>query len=129
MLCYLSASLTARKKEEVQENLVIQAMTNGQWKMTNYMMGSMDKTPDFSRYLFQFKQNYTVDALTNGTVEKTGSWNADAVARTISAQFTNSNATLTLLNGTWLITRNSWTYVEARQTINNIEHTLRLDKQ
>jgi lipopolysaccharide export LptBFGC system permease protein LptF len=118
-----------KKKEEVQEELVILAMTSGQWKVTNYTMGSMNHTSDFNPYLFQFKSNNTVDAINNGSVEKTGSWQGDPNARTIASQFTNANATLTLLNGTWNITRNSWTYVEAKQTINGAEHSLRLDKQ
>ena len=118
-----------KKKEQVQEELVILAMTNGQWKVTSYKMGSMDHTSDFNPYLFQFKTNNTVDALNNGSVEKTGTWQGNASARTISSQFSNATTPLTLLNGTWSITRNSWTYVEARQNISGTEHTLRLDKQ
>lgn len=118
-----------KKKEEVQEELVILAMTNGQWKVTNYMMGSMNRTSDFAPYLFQFKSNNTVDALNNGSVEKSGTWQGDPNTKTISSQFTNANPPLMLLNGTWQITRNSWTYVEARQSLNGTEHSLRLDKQ
>jgi hypothetical protein len=115
--------------EEVQQNIVMEAMTNGQWKVTSYLMGSMDHTSEFSPYKFQFKENYTVDALKNSAVEKTGSWNADPNARTITSSFSNATTPLTLLNGTWSITRNSWTYVEATQTISGTLHTLRLDKQ
>ena len=118
-----------KAKEDIQENLVIDAMTKGQWKVTNYTKGSANHTSDFDVYRFQFKENNTVDAVNNGVVEKTGTWAGDAVARTIASQFTNANPTLTLLNGTWQITRNSWTYVEARQMINGTEHILRLDKQ
>ncbi len=118
-----------KKKEDVQQDLVIMAMTNGQWKVTSYMKGSTSHTTDFDIYRFQFKENNTVDAINSGSVEKTGTWNGDAVARTIASQFNNAGATLTLLNGTWQISRNSWTYVEAKQTVNGTEHTLRLDKQ
>jgi len=118
-----------KKKEQVQEELVILAMTNGQWKVTSYTMGAMNHTSDFSPYLFQFKSNNTVDAIKNSSVEKTGTWQGDPTAKTITAQFTSATTPLTLLNGTWQITRNSWNYVEARQTVNGTEHTLRLDKQ
>lgn len=129
LILIISLLSCEKKKEEVQEELVIFAMTSGQWKVTNYTMDSMNRTSDFNPYLFQFKSNNTVDAINNGAVEKTGSWQGDPNARTIASQFTNANAILTLLNGTWNITRNSWTYVEAKQTINSTEHSLRLDKQ
>ena len=109
--------------------MVVNAMVNGQWKVTNFKIGSSDVTTDFATYKFQFKTNFTVDAINNGSVEKTGSWNADATAQTITSNFTNVFNSLVLLNGTWQITNNSWTWVEARQTVNNELLTLRLDKQ
>jgi len=130
LLACLFAGLSCKKAiEKIQEEKVIEAMTTGLWKVTSYTMGGMNHTSDFAPYLFQFKNNNTVDAINNGTVEKSGSWAGDPNARTITSQFQNANATLTLLNGTWNITRNSWTYVEARQMVNGSEHTLRLDKQ
>ena len=127
--CIVLFTSCKKIKEEIQEDLVIDAMTNGQWKVTNYTKGSINHTPDFDVYRFQFKENNSVDAINNGSVEKTGSWRGDAAAKTIFSEFTNANPTLTLLNGTWQITRNSWTYVEAKQTINGTEHNVRLDKQ
>jgi hypothetical protein len=115
-----------KKKEE---NLVVNAMVNGQWKVTNFKKAGTDVTGDFSSYLFQFKTNYTVDAINNGAIEKTGSWNADASAQTISSTFSNATNPLVLLNGTWQITNNSWTWVEATQTVNGELLNLRLDKQ
>jgi hypothetical protein len=112
-----------------QEDMVIDAMVNGQWKVTNFNKGGSDVTTDFATYSFQFKTNLTVDAINNGSVEKTGSWNADATAQTITSNFTNATNPLALLNGTWKITNNSWTWVEAKQTVNSELLTLRLDKQ
>lgn len=117
------------KKEKKVENLVIQAMVNGQWKVTNFSKGGDDKTADFNPYKFQFKTDFTVDAINNGSLEKTGSWNADASAQTITSNFSNVVNPLTFLNGTWKITNNSWTWVEANQTVNGQLLTLRLDKQ
>lgn len=126
---FLLIILAACKKEEKAENLVIQAMVNGQWKVTNFSKAGIDKTADFASYMFQFKTNLTVDAINNGSIEKTGSWDADAYAQTITSNFTNAVNPLILLNGTWKITNNSWTWVEANQTINGELLILRLDKQ
>jgi hypothetical protein len=112
-----------------QEDIVIDAMVNGQWKVTNFNKGGTDKTPDFATYKFQFKTNFTVDAINNGSLEKTGSWNADAGAQTITSSFSNAVSPLVLLNGTWKITNNSWTWVVAQQTLNGELLNLRLDKQ
>lgn len=121
--------LAACNKEKKAENIVVQAMVNGQWKVTSFNKGGTDVTSSFSSYKFQFKSNFTVDAINNGTVEMTGNWDADAVAQSITSNFTNAGDPVMLLNGTWAITNNSWTWVEAKQTLNGQLYTLRLDKQ
>lgn len=115
-------------KDQVQEDLIVKAITDGVWRVTNFKKGDTDLTADFAPYRFQFYMSFTVDALNNGSVEKKGTWQADANARTVAANFTNATAPLVLLNGTWLVTRNSWTYVEATQTVNGEMLTLRIDK-
>src|SRR5688572_5745722 len=115
--------------EKIQNDLVIQAMTTGQWKMVSFTNGSTNITSDFAPYSFHFKTDYTVDAINNSIVESTGTWGADADAKTITSNFsTQANNPLPLLNGTWKITKNSWTYVEANMTVNGILRTLRLEK-
>lgn len=114
--------------QEQQENLVIQAMTSGQWKVTSFIKGGTDLTSDFTPYKFQFKTNNTVDAINNGAIEKTGSWNADANAQTITSSFANAANPLLLLNGTFNIESTTWTSVNANQTVNGELRTLRLEK-
>lgn len=121
--------LVGCKKEKKAENIVIQAMVNGQWKVTNFNKGGADMTTAFASYKFQFKTDFTVDAINSGSVEKTGTWNADASAQSITSNFTNAVNPVALLNGAWLITNNSWTWVEAKQTLNGELLNLRLDKQ
>ena len=111
-----------------QEDIVINALVEGQWKVTRFIKGSSEITSDFANYKFQFKTNFTVDAMNNGSVEKTGSWNADAATQTITSNFTNAGIPLSFLNGTWHITNNSWTWVEANQTLNGELYSLRLEK-
>lgn len=118
----------AKTIEAAKEDLVIKAMTDGQWRVTKFTKSTTDVTSNFSPYKFQFKTNNTVDAINNASTESTGAWTADATNRTISSSFTNANATVSLLNGTWQITNNSWTFVEATQSVNGEVLTLRLDK-
>jgi hypothetical protein len=120
---------TKEQQQQKQENLVIQAMVTGQWKVTNFTKGAADVTADFSMYKFQFKSNLTVDAINNGSVEKSGTWNADANAKTITSSFANTAEPLILLNGVWAIQTTTWTSVLANQTVNGEVRSLRLDKQ
>lgn len=115
-------------KDQIQEDLIVKAITDGVWRVTNYTKGGSNLTADFAAYRFQFYMNSTVEAITNGTIDKKGTWQADVNARTVTANFTNTTSPLLLLNGTWKITRNSWTFVEATQTVNGEIANLRIDK-
>jgi hypothetical protein len=115
--------------EKKAENAIMKAMTDGQWVITSFVSDSTNITSDFSAYRFQYFDNYTVDAIKNGTVENTGNWEGDVQAMNISASFPNATNPLILLNGTWHVTDNSWTYVEATMTVGSTVRSLRLDKQ
>ena len=131
-LCLLSG---CKKTDEViqqkQENLILQAMITGQWVVTTFNKGGTDVTPDYQPYKFQFKKDGTVDAVTGGAVEKTGTWSAtgDAQAQFITAEFTTGSNPLLLLNGTWEIRSTTWTSVNADQKVGAELRSLRLDKQ
>lgn len=130
-VCLLTVLLTGCKKtiEQVQEDLVIKAMTDGQWKITNFTLNSNNITADFTNYRFKYFSNKTVDAINSGSVEKTGTWDGNANTMTTSANFVSPAYPLSLINGNWQITRNSWTYVEATQTVGAETKTMRLDKE
>jgi hypothetical protein len=70
-----------------------------------------------------------VDAIKNGVVEEKGNWDGDALAKTTWANFPDAMAPIDLLNGTWQINDNGWTYVIATQTTGTEIKNLRLDKQ
>ena len=127
-LVLLALSSCKKFVESVQEDLVVKAMTDGQWRVTSFKRDNNDVTASFSSYTFQFRQDKSVEAISNGAVESRGTWNGNAEKKTIASSFTNAAVTLMLLNGTWQITNNSWTFVEATQTVNNEVRTLRLDK-
>ncbi len=130
ILIITSLAFTSCKKtvENIQEDLVIKAMTDGEWKITDFTLNSNNITADFATYKFKYYSDKTVDAINNGTVEKKGTWDGDAPSRTTSANFTGATQPLSLINGSWYITKNSWTYVEARQTNGSDTKTMRLDK-
>jgi hypothetical protein len=130
VLLLIAFCVTSCKKaiEAAQEDIIMKAMTDGQWRVTKFTKDNVDVTTGFDSYKFQFRSNKTVDAIKNGSAETTGTWNGSATDRTIASNFSSANATISLLNGTWLITNNSWTFVEATQTVNTEVRTLRLDK-
>ncbi len=130
MACSLLLMLAGCKKaiQKAQEDLVVQAMTDGQWVITSFTLNGSTITSDFSPYKFKYYSNKTVDAINNGSVEKTGTWDGNTTTMIISANFSSAIYPLTKINGNWLITRNSWTYVEATQTAGSEVKTLRLDK-
>ena len=130
LILFTSLFTSSCKKtiEAAQEDLVIKAMTDGQWGVTSFTLNGTNITADFATYRFKYYSNKTVDAINNGSVEKTGTWNGDANTMTTSANFTAAAYPLNLINGNWQITRNSWTYVEATQTVGTDTKTMRLDK-
>lgn len=116
--------------EQIQEDLVIKAMTDGQWAVTNFIQNGTNITSDFSGYTFKYKDNpKKVDAIRNAVTELTGDWGGNSADLTTWANFSGAPTPLSLINGTWKITRNSWTYVEATQTVGSDTKFMRLDKQ
>lgn len=115
--------------EKIQQDLVLQAMTDGYWAITDFRQDATDITSEFAGYTFKYYNNKTVDAIKNGTVEITGTWDGDADNMTTSANFANAPWPLYMINGTWHIDNNSWTYVLASQTVGPSRRLMRLDKQ
>jgi hypothetical protein len=126
LICLVGCKKTIEKKAE---NAIMKAMTDGQWVITSFISDGSNVTNDFSSYRFQYFDNYTVDAIKNGIVENTGNWDGDVSTMNIIASFPNATAPLLLLNGTWHVTDNSWTYVEATMNTGTSIRSLRLDKQ
>ena len=128
-ICLLLLFSSCKKAiEKAKEDAIIKAMTDGQWKVTNFVQNGTDITTNFSTYKFQYYSNKTVDAINNGAVEKTGNWDGDASSMTTWASFTNATTPLSLINGSWHIDNSSWTYVVATQATAGETKTMRLDK-
>lgn len=129
VLCFFIFISGCKKAiENKQEDLIIMAMTDGEWAVTNFVQNGSDITSNFTGYKFKYYSNKTVDAIKNGTVEKTGTWDGEASTMTTWANFTNAAAPLILINGSWHIDNNGWTFVVATQTSGGETKTMRLDK-
>lgn len=115
LLMVIAISVAHCSKEETQKNVIIQAMTNGKWQVQKFTENTVDVSPEFGPYLFQFFENGKVQA-ESGTTIVTGTWTADPEARTISSSFPTGNNTLQRLNDTWKIFNNSFSLVEANPT-------------
>ncbi len=114
--------------DKIKENAVVSAMTDGQWGITKFVNNGNNITFEYTNFKFQFYSNNTVDAFKNGTIEKTGTWYGDATKMTIDSNFPNSIFPLNLINGTWQIENNSWTYVVASQKSGADTRSMRLEK-
>jgi hypothetical protein len=127
----LSIAFCGCKKavEQAQQNAIEQAMTTGQWVVTQFMQNSTDITFQFSGYSFKYNTDQTVNAIRNNSVETSGTWNADTDNFTITANFPSANQPLPLLNGVWHINNTTWTTVDASMTIGSETRTLKLAKQ
>lgn len=129
ILTILTLASCEKAIEKAKEDAVIDAMTNGQWIVQEYLKGATSVKSSFAPYLFQFKKNETVDAINNGSVERTGTWQANSNAMTITSQFSNTGEPLSLLNGTWTIKSTTWTSVDAERTEGSELRKLKLIKQ
>jgi hypothetical protein len=129
LITFFVFTLSCKKaKENIYQDLVIKAMTDGQWSITSFSLNGTNITSDFNGYKFQYYSNKTVDAIKNGIVEKTGTWDGNASTMTTSANFPSAANPLLLINGNWNITNNSWTYVVATQTVGSDVKNMRLEK-
>ncbi len=106
--------------EQTYKNALLNIMTDGQWRMNSYTENGTDITTQWDGYTFQFYSNLNVDAMKNGVVISTGTWNASTTDTTFSANFPlSANDTLRKLNGSWRWNDSSPTYVKATNKTRN----------
>jgi hypothetical protein len=73
LICSFILVSCKKTVEKIAQDLVVEAMTNGQWKVSKFTQNSTNITSDFSGYTFQNYSNKTVDANKNGSREINGS--------------------------------------------------------
>ncbi len=114
--------------EEKKEDIVLDAMTNGQWYVFSFKNGDTDITTDFAPYTFQFYRDGKVSGFTSSTEEK-GTWAGDPNAMTITSNFPTAADPVKMLNAVWKITNNSWDYVIAENSAAGVTRLLHLKKK
>jgi len=127
-LFFMLFSGCKKSAENKLEDLILTAMVEGQWEIVEFKVNSTDVTADFNGYKFQYHSNKTVDAILNGQIDQSGTWDGNALQKTTSANFPSPVYPIDLLNGTWKITNNTWTYVKATQTVNGDTRYFHLKK-
>lgn len=125
----LVLNLSCKKAvQNKQEDLIVKAITDGIWKVDQYLEASTDITSDFLNYDFKFNADGTVTGTRSGIVSN-GTWNGDAATYSISSNFPAAGAPLQKLNGSWKITDSYWDYVEAEMTVATGKNILHLRKK
>jgi hypothetical protein len=114
--------------EDKKKEIVLDAMTNGQWYVYSFLEGDQNLTTAFAPYSFQFYRDGKVSGLTATTEEK-GTWAGDPNSMTISADFPTAGDPVKKLNAVWKITNNSWDYVKAETTVEGVNRNLYLKKK
>lgn len=123
-------SLLSCKKaiENKQRDMLIDAITNGEWKVHQYVEASIDITNQFYGYTFKFEEQGTVQARYVGSPIADGTWVGDVNNYTINSNFPSATDPITKLNGLWKLTDSYWDYVEAEMVTpagKNILHLIK----
>lgn len=126
MVCLIGAC--SKAIEDKKEDIILDAMTNGQWYIYSFKEGSTDLSSSFSPYTFQFYRDGKVSGFTSETEDK-GTWVGDVNTLSIITNFPAASEPVSKLNATWRITNNTWDYVKAETTVQGVKHLLHLKKK
>jgi hypothetical protein len=114
--------------EKKAENMIMDAITNGEWIVEQYIEGGNNISSQFLNYSFKFNSNGTVTGTINST-SANGTWAGNATDYTISADFPSAGDPLKKLNGLWKIKDSYWDYVKAEMTTSSGTNVLTLRKK
>ncbi len=101
-------SLAGCKKaiEAAQEQVVVNAITDGVWYISKFTEGGTDITASFAGWEFIFYSNGTSVGNKTGNATVTGTWSGNASTLSFVTAYTNTPpAPLPKTAGTWLVTR------------------------
>lgn len=114
--------------EDKKKDLILDAMTNGQWYVYSFLDGDSDISISFTPFTFQFYRDGTVSGFTASTEDK-GLWVGDPNALTINADFPTATEPVSKLNTIWKLTNYTYDYVKAEATVNGVLRKLYLKKK
>ena len=114
--------------ENKKKDLLLDAITNGTWYVSQFKEDSTDITIDFYGYNFNFKDDGTVLS-SYGALGAAGTWSGDVNNYTITSDFPGADDPLKKLNGVWKITTSYSDYVEAERPTTSGKYYLHLQKR
>ena len=114
--------------ENKQRDILIDAITNGEWQVHRFVEENVDITLQFYGYRFKFEEQGTVQARFFGSTSD-GTWAGDVNKYTITSQFPGAADPLIKLNGVWKLTDSYWDYVEAEMVTSTGKNILHLIKK
>ena len=114
--------------EKKQEDLVVEAITNGVWIVQQYFEAAVNISSDFADYDFQFNKDGSVNGTKGGNITN-GTWSGNATNYSITSNFPSASNPIQKLNGVWKITDSYWDYVEAEMTTPAGKNILHLKKK
>jgi hypothetical protein len=124
----LSTISCKRKIEEKVEDLIVTVMTDGEWEVSKYMEGSLDKTSTFLGWTCKFNSNRTCQAR-KGTTVVNGMWDGSTSNYTITGNFPVGSDPLDQMNGTWRVKKSNFTTGEFEQIKAGVLHQMVLTKK
>ncbi|MBA4167216.1 MAG: hypothetical protein H0X41_06710, partial [Chitinophagaceae bacterium] len=108
-------------------DLLVQAMTDGQWHVETFQEGPDTITDEFTGYNFQFQENGKVTSIKDSLIIQ-GNWTSDVQNYSISSDFPSAENPIKKLNGTWKIRDTQMDYVVAEMTDTQGKNILHLRK-
>lgn len=100
-------------KEDIGKQFIVGIMTDGRWVVETFTEnGTDDITNTFTGYEFQFTADGKVYGY-YGEDKQTGTWSGNTTDLTITSDFPVSTDPVKKLNGTWKISKNTKTSLEA----------------
>ena len=122
-------SMSCKKAiEKKVHNMVMDAITNGEWIVEQYIEGENNLSSQFLNYSFKFDANGTLTG-TIGSTATEGTWVPNTSDYTIVSDFPTAGDPLKKLNGLWKIKDSYWDFVKAEMTTPNGIKILKLRKK
>lgn len=119
-----------KAKEKLQEQYVVDVITDGRWIVQTFTEDSIDITTSFKDYEFQFTDNGKVIGIKISTSEQIpGTWVGNIADLTIASAFPGAGEPLSKLNDTWKVINSSSKLVEAKPFNSNRIAYLKLVKK
>lgn len=128
MLALLFSVSCKKAIEKKVENQIMDAITNGEWIVEQYLEGDQNLSGQFLNYSFKFDSNGTLTGSV-GSTSTAGTWVPNTDDYTILSDFPAAGDPLKKLNGLWKIKDSYWDYVKAEMTTPNGIKTLKLRKK